>query len=121
MASIGSMRDRVLIQKKVTKTDGQGGRVVVWQDFDESTCSIAALSLAARSRFGQYQIDVTHIISIRNIEGLDENMRMLLITDYESTPRYFDIVSVEDDKNRKRFSKVIVQENRVKQVGRRNR
>jgi SPP1 family predicted phage head-tail adaptor len=119
--SIGTMRERVLIQKKITSSDGQGGKTVRWQDFEESFCSIVTLSLAARSRYQQYQIDVTHSISLRNIEGLDENMRMLLITDSASSPKWFDIVSVEDDKQRKRFSTVMVRESKVKQVRRRNR
>lgn len=119
MASIGAMRERVLIQKKITSSDGQGGKTVTWQDFGESFCSVTTLSLAARSRFGQYQIDVTHTISMRNMEGLDENMRMFLITDSASDSKLFDIVSVEDDKLRKRFSSVMVRESNVKQVRRR--
>ncbi len=119
MASIGAMRERVLIQRKITSSDGQGGKTVTWRDLGESFCSVATLSLGARSRYQQYQIDVTHVVSMRNMEWLDDSMRMLLITDSASAPKWFDIVSVEDDKHRKRFSTVMVRESKVKQVRRR--
>jgi len=116
MPEVGSMRDRVLIQTKLVTVDGQGGRHVSWQDFEETFCRIRTLSLAARSRYSQYQIDVTHEVEMREIEGLTNSMRMLLITDDDSTPRFLDIVSIEDAKRRKRFSKVLVRDPDMKQV-----
>ena len=121
MPAVGSMRDRVLIQRKSVTVDGQGGRHVTWQDYDESFCRIRTVSLSARNRYQQFQVDVTHMIEMREVDGLDENMRMLLITDTEAEPRYFDIVSVEDHKRRKRFSIVLVRDVNMKQGNSRNR
>lgn len=121
MPTVGSMRDWVLIQKKNVTVDGQGGRHVTWQDYDQTFCRIRTMSLAARSRYQQYQVDVTHSVELREMDGLDENMRMLLTTDSEGEPRYFDIVSVEDHKRFKRFSIVLVRDVSMKQGKSRNR
>ncbi len=121
MPTVGSMRDRVSIQRKRVTVDRQGGRNVTWQDYGESFCSIRTVSLAARNRYQQFQVDVTHMIEMREVNGMDESMRMLLITDTEAEPRYFDIVSVEDHKRRKRFSIVLVRDVNMKQGNSRNR
>lgn len=121
MPSIGGMRDWISIQKKTVTADGQGGKITKWRDFGETYCKIKNLSLFVRNRFAQHQVDVSDLIEMREMEGLDENMRILLITDSAGEPTYYDIVSVEDDKKRKRFLNVMVMKQRVKQGKKRNR
>ena len=118
--SIGAMRSVVLIQKKLSVSDDQGGHVTKWQDFEECPARITTLSLREQERFSQFQIDATRSIIIRFLEGLDENMRMFdMTTTAEGT--LYDIVSVEDFKERSRFMRVLVREHAVKQAKRRNR
>ncbi len=121
MPSIGGMRDWILIQKKTVTSDGQGGKITKWQDFGETYCKIETLSLFVRTRFAQHQVDVSDLIKMREMDGLDENMRILLITDSEGEPTYYDVVSVEDDKKRQRFLNVMVLKQRAKQGKKRNR
>lgn len=121
MAALGGMRDWILIQKKTVTADGQGGKITKWQDFDEAYCKFKTLSLLVRNRYAQHQVDVTDLIEMREIPGLDENMRILKITDTEAEPVYYDVVSVEDDKKRMRFMNVLVRLHKVKQGRKKNR
>ncbi len=118
MATLGSFRHTVLVQKKIQTSDGQGGHRVTWQDVGEFPCHITTISLRERNRFSTYNIDVTHRVRMRDSgdEGnvIDEHMRMFDVTNDASDAPVFDIISVEDLKQRDRYLSVLVMDQSAK-------
>ncbi len=118
MSTLGSFRHTVLVQKKIKTSDGQGGFRVTWQDVGEFPCQVTTISLRERNRFGTYNIDVTHRVRMRDSgdEGnvIDEHMRMFDVTNDASHAPVFDIISVEDVKQRDRYLSVLVMDQSAK-------
>lgn len=118
--SLGRMREHILIQKKTVTSDGQGGHVVKWVEFADCPAEIKEFSLLQRARFQTLQIDVTHSISIRHLDGLEDSMRVFIVTDESAEPEMLDIVSIGDKLKRERFMTIIAKLHRIKQGPRKN-
>lgn len=94
---IGQLKDRVTIQNYVRTPDGYGGYTETWQDIATVWANIKPLRGREFFQAQQIQSEVTHKITIRYRNDIDETCRV------KYNGQIFDIKSIIDIDNRHRF------------------
>lgn len=74
---IAELRHRIKFQSLTRTPDGQGGWDESWSDFAEVWAKIEPVSASERYFSQQIQQTISHRITIRNLEGLVSEMRIL--------------------------------------------
>ncbi|KAB2910822.1 MAG: phage head closure protein [Hyphomicrobiaceae bacterium] len=97
-SSIGSLRDRVVLESASRASDGGGGATVTWGQVAELWASIRPVSGEERVRADGVAGRVTHKVLIRHRAGVVPAMR------FRSGDRVLEIVAVLDAGRRSRLA-----------------
>jgi len=74
---IAELRQRIKFQSLTRATDGQGGWTETWNDFTEVWAAIKPVSAKERYFSQRIEENVSHQITIRWLEGLTTEMRIV--------------------------------------------
>lgn len=75
---IGTLRHRVTIEEKARVSDGGGGGTVTWSTVATVWASIDPVSGFKRMQSEQLQSRITHVVRIRERDGITTAMRIRL-------------------------------------------
>lgn len=101
MRAVGPMRDRLEIQARVMTQNDYGEAVPAWATLTTRWGQVEPLSGRELWQAQQVRPDVSHKVTIRYYDGLTPRHRLLLGS------RVFEITSVINVDNRKRFMDLI--------------
>ncbi len=102
--AIGEMRHRVVIEEAVPDPDGGGGAVVAWGFVAEVWAAIRPLSGSESAEAQGLTGRITHEVIVRRRAGLGPHLRL------KFDQRIFDIKSVIDIAEARRFQRCLVEE-----------
>jgi SPP1 family predicted phage head-tail adaptor len=102
---ISELRHRIKIQSLTRSSDGQGGWNESWSDFVEVWASIKPSSASERYFSQKIEMNVTHKIVVRWLDGLTQEMRI----DFEG--RIFQIKGIRRQNEQRFFIEIDAQEN----------
>ena len=94
MIDPGKLRERVTIQRASESRNALGETVLAWATYAERWASVEGVSARESLTAGQSQIDVSHRVRLRYVDGLTQNMRFLW------RGRKLEIVSLLEHANR---------------------
>ena len=94
MIDPGRLRERVTIQRASESRNALGETVLTWATYAERWASVEGVSARESLTAGQSQIDVSHRVRLRYVDGLTQNMRFLW------RGRKLEIVSLLEHANR---------------------
>lgn len=75
--SIGKMRHEIVIQSRTQTPDTVGGFTETWAAFETVFADIDPVSASERFFSQKLEADITHKITIRYLETVTDNMRVL--------------------------------------------
>ncbi len=101
----GNLRHRIEIQQPVNTEDGQGGFVTTWTVFKTVWAEILPTSSNERLFAEKVEEMRTHKITIRYLEGISANMRIV----YQG--RIFQIKGIRREKEQKFWHLIDAREN----------
>lgn len=97
MSYIGSLKHKIEFLQQSTTIDEIGGRIDEWSVFKKVSANVSMASEAQRYYSEKLGVSYTHKIVIRELSGINENMRVRFDgIDYK-------ILSIVEDQNRLRF------------------
>ena len=102
---IADLKKRITFQALTRTGDGQGGWTESWADFATVWASLNPVSAAERMYSQRIEMNVTHKIVIRKMDGLNSEMRIVFGT------RIFQIHGIYLDKEELWFINIDAQEN----------
>ncbi len=74
--SVGELRNRIFFQQAITTDDGYGGKVATWINCGEAWAKVEPLTGREYFYAHQIQAEVTHRVTIRFRQDLNEEMRV---------------------------------------------
>lgn len=99
MIKSGQLRDRVTVQTRDAGTDALGGPMTTWSDY--STAPGRVQHVGGGKVFAGYQFtpETTHHVTMRWIDGVDSNMRLLVHSEAGQT-LYLEIMFINYSERR---------------------
>lgn len=94
MIDPGKLRERVTIERATESRNALGETVLKWETFAERWASVEGVSSREFLQAGQQQIDMSHRVRLRYVDGLTQNMR------FAWRGRKLEIVSLLEHGNR---------------------
>lgn len=104
-AKIADLKKRITFQALTRTADGQGGWTESWADFASVWASLDPVSAAERFYSQRVEMNVSHKITIRKMDGLTPEMRIVFGT------RIFQIHGIYLDKEELWFINILAEEN----------
>lgn len=77
MINPGKLRERVTIQRASESRNALGETVLTWTTFAERWAQVEGVSARESLEAGQSQIEVSHRVRLRYVNGLTQNMRFM--------------------------------------------
>ena len=77
MINIGLLRERVTIQRATESRNALGETVLNWTTFAERWAQVEGVSARESLTAGQSQIEVSHRVRLRYVDGMTQNMRIM--------------------------------------------
>ena len=77
MIDAGSLRERVTVQQASESRNALGETVLSWATFTERWASVEGVSSRELLQYGQQQIEVSHRVRMRWLDGLTQSMRIV--------------------------------------------
>jgi SPP1 family predicted phage head-tail adaptor len=77
MIDAGSLRERVTVQQASESRNALGETVLSWATFAERWASVEGVSSRELLQYGQQQIEVSHRVRMRWLDGLTHSMRIV--------------------------------------------
>ena len=90
----GQLRERVTVQQPTRTTTDLGESQLSWSTYATRWASVEGVSSREALQFGQQQVEVTHKVRMRYLNGLTAQMRL------QWRSRTLDVVSVLEYGNR---------------------
>jgi SPP1 family predicted phage head-tail adaptor len=73
----GKLRDRVTIQRASESRNALGETVLTWTDYTERWASVDGVSSREALAAGQSQVEMSHRVRLRYVDGLTQSMRIM--------------------------------------------
>jgi SPP1 family predicted phage head-tail adaptor len=73
----GKLRDRVTIQRASESRNARGETVLTWTDYTERWASVDGVSSREALAAGQSQVEMSHRVRLRYVNGLTQSMRIM--------------------------------------------
>jgi SPP1 family predicted phage head-tail adaptor len=73
----GKLRDRVTIQRASESRNALGETVLTWTDYTERWASVDGVSSREALAAGQSQVEMSHRVRLRYVNGLTQSMRIM--------------------------------------------
>lgn len=77
MIRSGELRERVTIQVSAESRNNLGETTLTWADFTTRWASVEGVSAREFLLNGQQDINLTHRVRMRYVDGLTQNMRLI--------------------------------------------
>ena len=77
MIDAGSLRERVTVERASESRNALGETVLSWATFAERWASVEGVSSRELLQYGQQQIEVSHRVRMRWLDGLTHSMRIV--------------------------------------------
>ncbi len=77
MIDPGKLRDRVTIQRASESRNALGETVLTWTDYTERWASVDGVSSREALAAGQSQVEMSHRVRLRYVNGLTQSMRIM--------------------------------------------
>lgn len=77
MIDPGKLRERVTIERATESRNALGETVLTWATFSERWASVEGVSAREFLQAGQQQVDMSHRVRMRYMDGLAQNMRFV--------------------------------------------
>jgi SPP1 family predicted phage head-tail adaptor len=77
MIRSGELRERVTIQVSAESRNNLGETTLTWTDFTTRWASVEGVSAREVLLNGQQDINLTHRVRMRYVDGLTQNMRLI--------------------------------------------
>ncbi len=77
MIDPGKLRDRVTIQRASESRNALGETVLTWTDYTERWASVDGVSSREALAAGQSQVEMSHRVRLRYVDGLTQSMRIM--------------------------------------------
>lgn len=77
MIRSGELRERVTIQVSAESRNNLGETTLTWADFTTRWASVEGVSAREVLLNGQQDINLTHRVRMRYVDGLTQNMRLI--------------------------------------------
>jgi SPP1 family predicted phage head-tail adaptor len=90
----GQLRERVTVQQPTRTTTDLGESQLSWSTYATRWASVEGVSSREALQFGQQQVEITHKVRMRYLNGLTSQMRL------QWRSRTLDVVSVLEYGNR---------------------
>ena len=90
----GQLRERVTVQQPTRTTADLGESQLSWSTYATRWASVEGVSSREALQFGQQQVEITHKVRMRYLDGLTAQMRL------QWRSRTLDVVSVLEYGNR---------------------
>jgi len=90
----GQLRERVTVQQPTRTTTDLGESQLSWSTYATRWASVEGVSSREALQFGQQQVEITHKVRLRYLDGLTSQMRL------QWRSRTLDVVSVLEYGNR---------------------
>lgn len=90
----GQLRERITVQQPVRTTSALGESLVTWSTYATRWASVEGVGSREALQYGQQQVEVTHKVRMRYLDGLTATMRI------QWRSRTLDVVSVLEYANR---------------------
>jgi len=84
----GQLRERVTVQQPTRTTTDLGESQLSWSTYATRWASVEGVSSREALQFGQQQVEITHKVRMRYLDGLTSQMRL------QWRSRTLDVVSV---------------------------
>ena len=90
----GQLRERVTVEQPTRTTTDLGESQLSWSTYATRWASVEGVSSREALQFGQQQVEITHKVRLRYLDGLTSQMRL------QWRSRTLDVVSVLEYGNR---------------------
>lgn len=100
----GKMRERLVVQKAKESRNELGETTMTFEDFKSVWASVEGVSATENLNAGQQQIDITHRVKMRYLEGLTQKMQ------FKWRNRTLQIVSLLEHGNRSQHEVICVED-----------
>jgi SPP1 family predicted phage head-tail adaptor len=77
MIDAGNLRERVTVQQASESRNALGETVLSWATFAERWASVEGVSSRELLQYGQQQIEVSHRVRMRWLDGLTQSMQIV--------------------------------------------
>jgi len=73
----GKLRERVTIQQATERRNSLGETTLEWSTFSERWASVEGVSSREALDLGQVDVQLTHRVRLRYVDGMTQNMRLV--------------------------------------------